>query len=118
MNAELAGPLGWDDVMRRISRFMVPRVADWYLLVINGVSAGATIGSFGHADVERQRRLAAMVGQSRDACWPQGTLLGDAATLSRTAFLPVVDGVTPAVLEHLCGWTCQDMRALGTGSAV
>lgn len=117
MNAELGGPLAWDDVMRRIARFLVPRVADWYVLITNRPSGGATLASFGHQNVERQRLLAAIMQQASDPNWPNGTLLDDAASLSRTAWLPTLEGLTPSVLDRLCGWPAEQMRALGTGSA-
>jgi signal transduction histidine kinase len=112
----LSGPLDLSCVLGRASSFIVPDVADWYVLALTQADGHMRALAYEHRDPARRAVLASLVATSvfddpTDSAMARAAR-GTLGWAPRFATQPWnVTGV-------VCGWSEPDFALLGTGSVI
>src|ERR1051326_6677191 len=112
----LSGPLDVNGVLNRASSFIVPGLADWYVLALRQTDAHMRAVAFDPRDPGRRPELGRLAANSLfdEPCDSVMARAGD-GTLG---WLPAFEVQVADVHTSVCGWTAADFTQLGTGSLV
>jgi signal transduction histidine kinase len=115
-NRRLSGPLDLSAVLGRASSFIVPDLADWYVLALTQADGHMRALAYEHRDPERRTILAALVATSVFDD-PTDSAMARAArgTLGWAPRFAIQPWNSAGVV---CGWSEPDFEQLGTGSVI
>jgi len=112
----LNGPLDFSSVLARISAFVVPRLADWYVLALTQADGHIRAVAYQHHDSAKRARLGTLAASTRFERLPASAMArAGGGTLG---WLPRVACDDWSAARDVCGWSEKDLEHLGTGSVV
>jgi signal transduction histidine kinase len=104
------------DVLARVSRLVIPQMADWYVLAVRQPSGEIRLAAHAHADAALRAHLAAYVrSESRVTLGP--SLLATVIESGKAGWIPNVD-TNPSGASDVCDWNAVQLAGLGTGSII
>jgi hypothetical protein len=112
----LNGPLELSSVLTRISAFIVPRLADWYVLALTQADGHIRAVAYQHRDPSRRIGLATLAATTLFDCPP--TSIASRAGGGTLGWVPRVFGDGWSAASQVCSWSEADIALLGTGSVV
>jgi signal transduction histidine kinase len=113
---QLNGPLDLSSALSRVSAFVVPRLADWYVLALTQADGHLRAVAYQHRDPPRRALLADLAAATRfDQPAASAMARAGGGTLG---WLPRLTAAPWRVTGDVCGWTDADLARLGTGSII
>ena len=112
----LIGAPDLHSVLGRASAFLVPALADWYLLALTQADGHLRGVALEHRDERRREVLARLTATSIFDC-PSESAMAHAAQ-GTLGWIPKIPADSGAPNGNVCGWSTADFARLGTGSVV
>ncbi len=112
----LNGPLDFSSVLARVSAFVVPRLADWYVLALTQADGHMRAVAYQHRESAKRSRLGTLAASTLFDHPPTSAMArAGGGTLG---WLPSLAGDDWSAAREVCGWSEKDLKHLVTGSVV
>jgi signal transduction histidine kinase len=112
----LNGPLDLSSVLGRVTAFIVPRLADWYVLALTQADGHMRAVAYQHRDASRRIGLGTLAATTLFDRPPTSTMAR--AGSGTLGWLPRVLGDEWSAATEVCGWSDGDLVQLATGSVI